>query len=430
MDAFNIPAQAAVQQVQQPKPQTPKEQPKQRTERRDGQKSETKTLENGIRAEVTQQVSGQDEAQVVQQGQQTEESSFLAMMLQQMSAVKEGIPADSSMDAQLLAALQEQLKKDGAENGMELLAALLSANQAVSVTDISALLTQDAGAVIQGSGAVTTNAAQLLEILTAGQQNTQAAQQTQQNGEFAELVSVQQNTVQGAAQENAAQNGTAQDGMSGEAQFKQSVLQAQQMLKSKAAQGEAKEDSQTIDIDQLQSKVDANKAVNLQRTDFRMQDFAVKESGQLSLPDAKDLLQQVQTGIQQGLNTGKNEFIVKLKPDGLGEITVRLEESGGKMALSIFTSSTQVQRMISSEMAGLREVMKPLGVEVQQVASQEAGHFDTQQQNNFGGHQHQQFQEDRQSQQYWYNGSADDSVGAEEQYIRQSVGNAALDTYI
>lgn len=52
---------------------------------------------------------------------------------------------------------------------------------------------------------------------------------------------------------------------------------------------------------------------------------------------------QLLKGVEENLKNGKSEFTVKLKPEGLGEIIVRLvQNDGGKMLMSMTASSAKL----------------------------------------------------------------------------------------
>lgn len=414
MDAVAV----QVQQAPQPQPKAPQQQTQKPAAREQTQqKGEARTLRDIMAANAA--VEGEPQ-QVVAQG------SFLAMMLQQMIGV-EGMPAEGVLlPDEGFAVLKAQLEKDGSEVGAQMLMEMLmGAGQSVSIADISELVAQMTGEVLPETGVVTAglNATDMIALLT-GKQPVVQPQATEQQAAAPQTAVVQE--VAGAAK-NAEQGAGQESSLSGQAAFQQAILEAQKLLK--AEKGTAKE-ATPIDVDQLQSKVDASK-VGLPVTN-QIPPYAgaetVKEAVELKLPTPEELMAQIKTGVAAGMNTGKDEFVIKLKPDGLGEITVKMVETGGHISMSIVTSNTQVQRMISSELAGLREAMKPFGVEVAQVTSQNPGHFNADQQNNFGGHQHQQFHENHATS-TWFEGGENGETNPEERNDQQPE-SGSLNTYI
>ena len=86
--------------------------------------------------------------------------------------------------------------------------------------------------------------------------------------------------------------------------------------------------------------------------------------------EAEMILEQTTIGIKENLEIGKNEFVIKLKPEGLGEITVKMAEQGSKMVLSIVTSSEQTGRLLNNQLNVLRESLRPYNAEVENVVTQ------------------------------------------------------------
>ena len=86
--------------------------------------------------------------------------------------------------------------------------------------------------------------------------------------------------------------------------------------------------------------------------------------------EAPDLLKQLTAGLSSRLAQGESAFSVKLKPDSLGDITVRLIERDGKTTLQLVTASAQTARMINSDLSALREAMRPMQVEVYEAVTQ------------------------------------------------------------
>ena len=131
-------------------------------------------------------------------------------------------------------------------------------------------------------------------------------------------------------------------------------------------------------------------------------------SARQETPDVRQIADQLKTGILDNLRQGKNEFVVKLKPEGLGEITVKLTESKNEISLRIVTSSAAVGRMIANDVNALQNALRPLRAQVQEIvtvpAAQEnaagtmltggqgeqqfAWHYQNQQQSGGGGHTH------------------------------------------
>lgn len=136
------------------------------------------------------------------------------------------------------------------------------------------------------------------------------------------------------------------------------------------------------------------------------------------------ILQQVETGIRQHMKAGDSEFTLKLRPEGLGEIVVKLVEKQGKMSLSIITSTQQAQTALSSQIGALREALQPYEVQVTQVVSQQSLDF----QQSMTQQQQRQQQQQQQNQPRWTYREEQESPQAQQQYAQTL--NTALNTYI
>jgi len=81
------------------------------------------------------------------------------------------------------------------------------------------------------------------------------------------------------------------------------------------------------------------------------------------------LARQISTGIAQRLREGRSEFVVKLRPEKLGAITVRLIEESGKMTLRIEAARAETAKLINSDLSSLREAVSPMQVEVHEAVT-------------------------------------------------------------
>lgn len=82
--------------------------------------------------------------------------------------------------------------------------------------------------------------------------------------------------------------------------------------------------------------------------------------------ESTPVLDQIQTGLQQALKS-RQELTVHLKPEGLGDIVIRLANSDGKVTVNIGVSNSDTQKLITSQMADLKEMLEPLHAEVGEV---------------------------------------------------------------
>lgn len=160
--------------------------------------------------------------------------------------------------------------------------------------------------------------------------------------------------------------------------------------------GESGEKQETVSLEELQKKAEQQSFLPFERM------VGAKLSGGAAAPvmsnrgvtDATPLTNQLKTGIEEGLSKQLNQFTIRLKPEGLGEILVHMTSSGGKVALSIGVSNLDTQKLLSSEMMHLKESLQPLNAEVQEIyhnsqggmemMNYEQGFFRNQQENSGG----------------------------------------------
>ena len=218
--------------------------------------------------------------------------------------------------------------------------------------------------------------------------------------------------------------------------FEELVAQAKALNQTQTGgTGEKRESGVSLDVDRLQQQVDAGNFLRPSAYhSFRLEQAGAVHQG-VSV-DAQEFVNQVKTGILAGVEQGDSEFVFRLRPEGLGELTVRLVETGAKTTLSIIASSAQTQRLLTSEISSLQAAMKPYAVEVQPVQTSGQTTADNQQftagqfaQQQFGEHNHGgQFHRHNTPQGDWQESEPEQT--GQPMGIPQSVGNAALDTYI
>lgn len=74
---------------------------------------------------------------------------------------------------------------------------------------------------------------------------------------------------------------------------------------------------------------------------------------------------QLLRGISENLEKEKSEFTVKLKPDGLGEILVKLVQNNeGKMLLTMIASSAKTAELLNHDLASLQSSLNQHNVEI------------------------------------------------------------------
>ncbi len=76
--------------------------------------------------------------------------------------------------------------------------------------------------------------------------------------------------------------------------------------------------------------------------------------------------EQVYKGISENLERGRSEFTVKLRPEGLGEILVKLvSDEGGKAVLTLVASSEKTAELLNRDLASLQTSLNQHNVEIE-----------------------------------------------------------------
>jgi hypothetical protein len=97
----------------------------------------------------------------------------------------------------------------------------------------------------------------------------------------------------------------------------------------------------------------------------------ITDDAPIAETSGKEILEQVKTGILKKLDSDESRFIVRLKPEGLGEIAVDMVQKSGKIVLNIIASSSQTEKLLASELTGLRDSLRLYNAEIKQVTSTE-----------------------------------------------------------
>jgi hypothetical protein len=79
--------------------------------------------------------------------------------------------------------------------------------------------------------------------------------------------------------------------------------------------------------------------------------------------------EQILSNLSQNLQAGRDEFVIKLMPEGLGEITIKLRTAQDKTILRIIATNSQTARMINDDLAALQNALKLSRVEVREAIS-------------------------------------------------------------
>lgn len=80
-----------------------------------------------------------------------------------------------------------------------------------------------------------------------------------------------------------------------------------------------------------------------------------------------NIAEQITDGVKANLNLEKSEFTVKLNPEELGELTLKLVEENGKMVLDITAASEKTARLLNGDIAALRDSVGSMNIEVREV---------------------------------------------------------------
>lgn len=360
-------------------------------------------------------------------------STLRGMFLNLFGVSVDGVDFSQS-DEDILKDLLKQCRDPEQQFAIMLMMAFLEANPDYKLEDLAGKMPEN-GPALTGASPVAAVTNAILKLMVEDEdikgfplldqaKAYVASGSTLKNSvaELARALNLQSVTVTegegGASQQSAGQESEPEAALFLQGKFTSAVAQVKQNLS-----GDEKRQNST-DIERLQQQVDAG--VFLRSTNV----MTAKTGAALYLPTGQEFVDQVRTGLMANLETAKSEFIMQLKPEGLGELTVKLSEVAGKMTLSITASNAQTQRLLEAQLPSLREVMKPYEVEVgsivngkEDAAARFGGSFGEQ----FGGHQHQAMDQDHQGPAYWLD---EDEEGAEEVPVQEFYGAETINTYI
>lgn len=327
----------------------------------------------------------------------------------------------SALLMQMAGSLQEDSEELGGQMSAEMLAVMAGMN--LPASDLMSLMQQD--------GAVAEN---VMEVLSTTMNSPQGRTQlpallsqlegfTQQQGEGEEIIELPQADKDFVELLSAAWKETPEDAAKPPVPLTldHSTVRA---IKEQMEQNRKGNQPETLDIESLQADVNTRRFLPAE---------AMTQKQSLPVPDAQEIAKQLKTGILDNLAKGKNEFLVRLKPEGLGEILVKLSETKDKVSLSIFTNDSQTARLISGEVAALQNALRPLNAEVQEIttvsANEQASQYSAQNQMTDQGKQSHSQQEPSHSHRgQRVAGVEEDFDGTVEAGL--AAGDDALDTYI
>lgn len=206
----------------------------------------------------------------------------------------------------------------------------------------------------------------------------------------------------------------------GEAAFQSSIRTAKQQMETGEAKSQTGESK--VDVDELQRQVD--EGVHFKNTSYSS---AVQTEAKAE-QTARPLLTQVQDGIIKAIEQGDDKFSIRLVPEGLGELEVRLTKTSEGMLLNIVTKSAEAQRLLTAEIDQLREQMRAYKVEVDSILTEQQDDF-LQRQRDF---EQQAWQNSRQDRTRYQTDARNQTPEAIEmiQTVHTRLAGQALDTYI
>ena len=297
------------------------------------------------------------------------------------------------------------------------------------LTQLLGLLTQSPDAA-NGSNTVQTllqqlagvsqsdTAATQLTALLSGQNSATANLDPATAGILSQLNA--QTTVNAASTD---ENAGDESLLSQQQSYSRTIARAKELL-TKTASSDTEEGQSA---DKLHSSLGASKTVT--PFELQLQNAAKTESAPLT--------QQLTEGLKSNLSLGKSEFTMSLKPESLGEITVKLTEEAGRSVLTITTASAATAKLLNSDLDALKAAMAPLNVRVneavtQTAAPQQSGSqlFDMAGQQFAGQQQQQQFAQQFAARQNGSYNSAGRQTGDETLYTAQAAADSTARTYV
>lgn len=127
----------------------------------------------------------------------------------------------------------------------------------------------------------------------------------------------------------------------------------------------ASENTKTAQKPEAQSKTQPDTgqlnafAQRLDKAGLTMQTVAAKE--QPNMPPSA----QVATAVMDAYSSGKTEFTMRLQPEALGELTVKLVYEQGTVSLSILTANDHATKLINTQMAELKTALKENNIQLE-----------------------------------------------------------------
>ena len=80
--------------------------------------------------------------------------------------------------------------------------------------------------------------------------------------------------------------------------------------------------------------------------------------------EKEDIAQEIVLNVEKALNDQKKEIIMKLSPESLGEITVKIVKEGGKLSIDLISTMQETAKLLESSQAELKSALKQMGENV------------------------------------------------------------------
>lgn len=157
----------------------------------------------------------------------------------------------------------------------------------------------------------------------------------------------------------------------------------------------------------------------------------IQAMNQPAAQNEASVVSQVKEGLEQGMKNQLKEFTIHLRPEGLGDVIVKMVSQDGKMTVNIGASNSETQKLINSQMTSLKEMLEPLRAEVGEVyhSSQESMSFTSYNQ-NMSENQRQQTGHYQGNPNYGGGYTEDEEILTEAEYITAQSRMARLYTYV
>lgn len=217
--------------------------------------------------------------------------------------------------------------------------------------------------------------------------------------------------------------------------MERSYRETVEQVRKQQVGGSSGDDATTVDVDALQAQADTHRA-GLQ------QQISLSQTGQGTQSLDKTMAKQITEQLYSGLASGKSEFTIRLKPETLGEVTVKLTEKDGQMTLSLSAVNEKTVKLLNNQLDALREAVRPMQVEVKQAVVQtqttDGNHMGQQMNMSNGGF----YQQSHQASQSFYGNpqqgvtlgaDVDETPAATEQQAvlaAKQIGENMLDLYV